>query len=167
MRFTFIAVLMLMTGSVAKAAKQLPLNFSLDDFGQKQHKINRDEFSREGLVLQFWAPWCHSCSTVIWDLDPILKKFQKVQFASINIDEDFSLASKYILKHRLYESYKNSFYTNPSDNLLKALEVTAVPVVFVIDRKGRVIHEARSHIDTKASISILKALKSISSKGAY
>ncbi len=160
--FIRIAFLLITISTVAKGEKLLPNQFTLENFDSQQFSIDGKDFAKKGLVMQFWAPWCHSCSTVVWDLNPILKKYKDVRFASINIGEDKEKAQNYIKKHRLYNKYKNSFYTNSSKNLLKALSVNAVPIIFVIDKNGKILHESRSHIDAQASFSIRKALDTIS-----
>ncbi|SMF14718.1 TlpA family protein disulfide reductase [Pseudobacteriovorax antillogorgiicola] len=159
----FRLLLLLWATSAFSKTFHLPKDFQLTDFSQKT--MSAKAFQDQGLLLHFWAPWCHSCSTVVWDLDPILDAHQNVRFVSINIDEDPKAAKAYIEKHKLYVKYKDSFYSRASDNLLKSLGVESVPTIVIVSKDGKVIHKSESHIDAPTSLAIRKALSNLKDQG--
>lgn len=51
------------------------------------------------LVIDFWAPWCEPCKDFSRLFDEIAKETtQKICFASVNVDEEKSLAQDFSIK---------------------------------------------------------------------
>lgn len=141
------------------ATQAYPSRFTVETF--EGHGFDQSKFAGKPILFHFWAPWCHSCSTVLWDLDPILEMHPQVQFLSINIEEDQEQARTHIQKHQLYEKYKTSFYTAPSKSLLEGLQIESVPTIVIVGATEQVVYESRSHINAPQKFAIIKALKAI------
>lgn len=154
--FVLITTLLVILGAGTSNAKSLPTSFKLSSITQETLNLKRK--SDQPLLIQFWASWCHSCSGVIWDLNPIIKSHPRVKFMSISIDDNINPAISYIQKHALFKTYKDHFYFQPGENLLKALDISSVPAVFLINKKGVVLYETRAHIDSKALFAIKNAI---------
>ena len=39
-------------------------------------------------LIQFWASWCHSCGTILWDFDQLLSQHSTVEYIAVSIDEE-------------------------------------------------------------------------------
>lgn len=66
----------------------------------KVKELKEKEFSeatKKGLSLvDFWAPWCHSCKAVAPYLDDLVKDYNKdILFYKVNVTENAGLSSRY------------------------------------------------------------------------
>lgn len=153
-------ILAVLLSSSAIAGQGLPQKFSAKTFASKV-QIFEDMEKSSPILMHFWAPWCHSCSTVLWDLDPILDQYKSLRFLSINIDKDMEAARKYIQKHKLYSKYEKSFFTSPSENLIKDLAVISIPTILIVDSSRKVVFRTSSHINGETHFNIKKTLETL------
>lgn len=64
-------------------------------------EVNKDNFEKEvansdvPVLIDFWAPWCVNCKTLMPHLEKISEENANVKFVKVNVDEDPEIASKY------------------------------------------------------------------------
>jgi thioredoxin 1 len=63
--------------------------------------ISRKNFQEEVLnsdkkvLLDFWAPWCGPCRSVLPIVEEIAEEYDDIKVCKINVDEEIELASQY------------------------------------------------------------------------
>jgi|TARA_B110000908_G_C10237491_1_gene444174 thiol-disulfide isomerase/thioredoxin len=140
--------------------QRIPKNHSLKTIVEGK----QSQLPQSPTLIQFWAPWCHSCAGIIWDLDPILDQFPLINFASINIDNNDENARTYIQKHTLYSKYQHAFYTEASSNLLTELNVSAVPLILLVNKEGKVVFRYASHLNSESKSQLINAMQQVEAR---
>ena len=63
--------------------------------------INRNNYQNEVInagkkvLLDFWAPWCGPCRSVLPIVEEIAEEYDDIKVCKINVDEEIELASQY------------------------------------------------------------------------
>ena len=148
----FLALLLISALSVAASADQdIPrVDFELFDGVQSIGDGAVDPRPGEGetLLLQFWASWCHSCSSLMWDMDELVTANDGVHYVAVSIDDVPDDARVYIRKHRLYEKYSDRYFLDSDKQLSQSLGVNTVPSIFLVDSDGTVLVRKSGHLNS-------------------
>lgn len=105
-------------------------------------------YESKARIIQFWASWCHSCGSILWDIDKILDNHPDVEYLAVSIDDNFQSALNYIKKHSLYKKYTKSFYHDTQHQLKKRFEVDTIPSIFVINKLDKVVYRHQGHLNS-------------------
>ena len=65
------------------------MNISKKNF--QEEVLNADK----KVLLDFWAPWCGPCRSVLPIVDEIAEEYDDIKVCKINVDEEIELASQY------------------------------------------------------------------------
>ena len=98
--------------------------------------------------MQFWASWCHSCGSIMWDMDDLVSRFGNVKYAAVSLDEQVSDAADYIRRHPLYEKYRGRYFTDDAKTLSSSLEIATVPTILLVDSHGRILVRKQGHLNS-------------------
>ena len=138
------------------------LNKNLVSLSDKSHKPHSTSANKK--IYQFWASWCHSCGSILWDIDKILENKRNIEYLAISIDKNEQDAYEYIKKHALFEKYKNNFYFDAQLKLKKYFEIDTVPTILIIDSSNKIIFRHRGHLNS-AELNQLNFHLSTNTKG--
>ena len=78
--------------------KQQNLNNILDKtpvIELTSENFNREMANNDLLLVDFWAEWCGPCKSMHPIFTRMAKKYKRVRFASVNVDNAQDIASKY------------------------------------------------------------------------
>ena len=150
--------------SVAATADQQRVDFELFEGVRSIGDGALDPRPDEGetLLLQFWASWCHSCGSLMWDMDEIVTQNEGVRYIAVSIDDVADDARAYVRKHRLYEKYSDRYFLDADKQLSQSLGVNTVPSIFLVDRDGTVLVRKSGHLnsaDLRDFVSAMRAAR--------
>lgn len=104
------------------------------------------QFSGKVLVLSFWATWCKTCQALAPFFEQVVDRFRadpEVIFLAVNAQEDVELIKTFIERER----WKTPVVFD--DGLAAFYRVEGLPVVMVLDRKGRAAYRASGFTPTE------------------
>lgn len=130
--------------------------------------LNNRQFNRtEGPVLiQFWASWCHRCSSLFAELAAFSKDHPGLNYLAVSIDKDREDAQAYLKKHAgIISKTKNiSFAHDGKGTLTERYQIKSVPEVLLLDVDGTILAKISGHFTKKDLFDMSAKLKQI--KGA-
>jgi thiol-disulfide isomerase/thioredoxin len=111
------------------------------------------------LLLQFWASWCHSCGSLMWDMDDIVSANDGVSYLAVSLDDERGPAARYIRKHRLYDKYKDRFFIDTGKALSTSLGIETVPSILVVGPAGDILLQKSGHLNSSDLNDIVGAIR--------
>ena len=102
----------------------------------------------EVLLLQFWASWCHSCGSLMWDMDEIVGRDDRVRYIAVSLDDEADAAAAYIRKHKLYTKYADRYFVDSTKVLSASLDVQTVPSILLVTPDGDVLLAKSGHLNS-------------------
>lgn len=112
----------------------------------------------EVLLLQFWASWCHSCGSLMWDMDDIASRYGRVRYIAVSLDDDVAAAKSYIRKHKLYSKYSDRYFVDGGKALSSSLDIETVPSILVVSSAGDVRLRKTGHLNSSDLRDIVAAV---------
>jgi len=110
--------------------------------------ITQENYRGYVLILDFFATWCPPCRQSIPHLVDLNRKYGKqgLQILGLSVDED---------GERVVKTFANEFRVNyplalAGDSTAVDFGVRSVPVMYLIDKKGRVAEVFRGYSDEMA-----------------
>jgi thiol-disulfide isomerase/thioredoxin len=113
------------------------------------------------LLLQFWASWCHSCGTIMWDMDKLLSQHHHFAYAAVSIDSKFADASNYLKKHTLAKKHQDSFYFDKDGMMASQFKVKSVPTIILIDQYDNICFRTTGHLNSDDLFELSKIMKTM------
>jgi thiol-disulfide isomerase/thioredoxin len=115
------------------------------------------------LLLQFWASWCHSCGTIMWDMDKLVSQHSHVAYAAVSIDKDFADASTYLKKHALAKKYADNYFFDTGGKLTNFYQVKSVPTIILLDQNDNICFRTTGHLNSDDLFELSNTMKKIAS----
>lgn len=142
------ASLLMLPGQVDAAAKpgQTAPNFKVT--ATSGQTISQDNYPGHVLILDFFATWCQPCRMTIPHLVELNRKYGKqgLQVLGLSVDEDGDRAVK-LFAGEFKINYPLALAGDATTN---DFGVRSVPVMFLIDKKGKIVEVYRGYSDEMA-----------------
>lgn len=100
------------------------------------------------VLMQFWASWCGSCGSIMWELDELLKVHPQTAYLAISTDAEVGSARDYASKHALFEQRRKSFVHDKDTLTAQAFDVTTVPTIILLDAEGNTRLRHLGHLNS-------------------
>jgi thiol-disulfide isomerase/thioredoxin len=113
----------------------------------------------ETLLLQFWASWCHSCGTIMWDMDELVSQNPGMKYIAVSLDDETSDARNYIRKHKLFEKYSDRYYIDADKQFSKSLGIDSVPSILLVDENGKILVKKSGHLNSADLLKFVSAFR--------
>lgn len=113
----------------------------------------------EILLLQFWASWCHSCGTIMWDMDKLVTQNPGLKYIAVSLDDQFNDARSYIRNHSLYEKYSDRYFIDSDKQFSESIGVITVPTIVLVDEQGKILVQKIGHIGSNDLQDIVSAFR--------
>jgi thiol-disulfide isomerase/thioredoxin len=122
-------------------------NFNTIDIHKKP--ISLEKLQNKYVLLVFWATWCGPCVAEIPQIKEIrkLNSVDKLEIISVSLDSDFS---KYTAGLKKYQMDWTQIYGD--NDLVNTYGVTGIPVVYLIDKSGKIIYSRDEEKDNSLTV---------------
>ncbi len=131
--------------------------------------VSTSQFSNNGkpMVLDFWATWCKPCVNELSAIHDLYDDWQKetgVKILAISVDDARTMSN--VKPFINGKGWEYEVYVDPNGDLKRALNVGAVPYVFLVNGSGEIVsvHTGYAPGDEKKLFEEIKALASESIK---
>ncbi len=121
-----------------KDKKKAP-EFTLD--GLSGRKVELRNFQGKIVFLTFWATWCGPCKKELPSIEALHQRFKGKDFAVLTIAVDLEGAipvEKFVAKN----GYTFYVAVDSKNQVLDLYRAEAIPMTFLIDKKGRIFGKA-------------------------
>jgi thiol-disulfide isomerase/thioredoxin len=115
----------------------------------------------ELLLLQFWASWCRSCGSLMFDMDNLVSQNPGIKYIAISLDDEFAAAENYIRKHKLYEKYSDRYFIDADKQFSQSLGIESVTSILLIDGSGRVLVRKFGHLNGADFQDLVSAMRAV------
>jgi thiol-disulfide isomerase/thioredoxin len=123
----------------------------------------KKDLAKNPTVLQFWASWCHRCSTMFSELATLATDYPNISVIAISIDENESDARAYLQKHAPIDSEwsKIIFQWDEKNHIQSKTSVDSVPTVLLLDKDGAILTRTNGHFKKSDLFRLKKELDSV------
>jgi thiol-disulfide isomerase/thioredoxin len=136
------------TPAIQSAAPPVPILPSFSLVNDKGQVLDLAQFKGKRVFVNLWATWCPPCRAEIPSIQKLYAKTDKNKavFVMLSLDNNFETAKQFAVKTKLDIPI---YY--PAANLPALFTTEGIPVTFIFNEKGELIHrqEGGSDYDTK------------------
>lgn len=110
---------------------------SFNMLGSNGQMTDLSQFKGKKVFVNLWATWCPPCRAEIPSIQQLYTKADKnkTAFVMLSLDNDFETAKKYAGKTKM-----NLPVYYPAANLPELFNVQGIPVTYIFNEKGELIH---------------------------
>jgi antitoxin component YwqK of YwqJK toxin-antitoxin module/peroxiredoxin len=131
--------------------------------------INTKNLNKSGkpYVLLFWAEWCGPCNGQLKSYSKEYSDFKKETGVDIYVVSTFKKGKNNLTKIKDFIQKDNmpfDFYIDEDSKLAKELNLTQIPVLFLIGENGELLHKDISWYSSSQTISQLDKIKEVIQK---
>lgn len=103
--------------------------------------IKYSELKGKVVLIDFWASWCEPCKEALPHYDKLLKKYKSKPLVILGVNEDDSVSERdaFIKANK----YSIAFYYDQDRSFAKVFNVSALPTLFILNKKTEIIASLR------------------------
>ena len=160
----FLSLCLLMISLASKAQEQLP-KVILKDFEGKL--VQTDTISNNGkpLIIAFFATWCKPCNRELKAIDELYDDWRQetgVRIVAVSIDQAQNINKVKPLVDQ--NGWRYDVLLDPNSDFKRALGVTMIPAVFIVDGNGKIVDSRNGYTDGSENHLIEKVRELIGNK---
>jgi peroxiredoxin len=108
-------------------------------------------------LLMFWSPTCNHCTDELPKLDSAVASLKKdIQLVGIDAHREGPAWKKWIGDHKLLANWIHLYDANKSSNIVSDYSVYTTPVLYLLDRKGKIVGKRITHQNVKEILADLE-----------
>jgi cytochrome c biogenesis protein CcmG, thiol:disulfide interchange protein DsbE len=163
MQKTGLIILLLLLMMISPAYCQLPAVMLKNLEGES---INTDTLNNDGkpFIISFFALWCKPCLRELNAINDIYEDWQKetgVKIVAVSIDEGQNSDKVAPTANGYGWSYE--VLLDPNKEFMRAMNVTLIPCLFIIDGKNQVVMRKSSYTDG-SEIELIREIRKLLKK---
>ncbi|MHB1947482.1 MAG: TlpA family protein disulfide reductase [Gammaproteobacteria bacterium] len=150
-RGLIIACLLFMSILLISCSKQDPI------FQDTQgHSVQLSKLQGKWMILNYWAPWCHSCTKELTELNQFYKHNPNVLLYGVDFDKQSPEELKQIAQKL---DIQFPILTENPSVAWHLEDIMTVPTTFIINPQGHVVQVIQRPISEKSLLQILNTLQ--------
>ena len=161
-RSTYLFLAVLISGAVVAGDSDPRVDYDLfaevTPIGESAVDLRPAE--GETLLPQFWASWCHSCGTIMWDMDELVSQNPGLKYIAVSLDDEFDDAQNYIRKHSLYKKYSDRYFIDSDKRFSTSIGVSSVPTIVLVNGDGKILVQKFGHLNSADLQDFVSAVRS-------
>lgn len=123
-------------------------DFTVTDYNG--NKVKLSDLKGKPVVINFWATWCHYCTTEMPDFNEVYQKYEgEVQFMMVNMTDGVDETVAKAKSHIESKGYTFPVYFDTEFEAANAYSVTGLPLTYFVDSDGNLIAHARGAINAE------------------
>lgn len=147
-RFVLFILPLFMIVAIPEAEAKEPTHFAWSDIPTKPLRGKAPDLTKARLVIvDFWATWCTPCLAALPFYEELHQKYQNQGVVFLSFSEDESPAEAQKLLQKIPFSFPA--YWDEGKKLASKLKLESIPVLFILDSKGKILSVERGFSDKK------------------
>ncbi len=140
---------------IGKPAKDFVIPVVQDPAGHRELRLS--DYRGKGVILNFWASWCHSCRDEARDLEKLWQRVQGSDLVVVGIAIQDSIAAAKAFANDYGKTY--ALGLDESGSVSIDYGITGVPETFFISKDGLILHKEAMPLDVKTLASMAEKLR--------
>jgi cytochrome c biogenesis protein CcmG, thiol:disulfide interchange protein DsbE len=146
MRYALFLICCLMGLQLAAQTKALP-SVEVKDLEGKTIQLNSLQADGKIRLYSFWATWCSPCKKELDAISDYYSEWQeKYNFELVAVSIDDTRTQAKVKPTVAEKEWAYRILLDPTQALMKAAGINAVPYTILVDGKGNIIYEHNGYV---------------------
>lgn len=127
------------------------------------HRVDFGKLRGDVVYVDFWASWCVPCRQSMPALEALFRKYQDRGFRVVGVNKDVATDDALRFLKRVNVSFP--LVADTDDVVAKAFDVQAMPIGYLVDRKG-VVRYVHRGFTADTAVELRTEIESLLGSGA-